>query len=199
MDNEPKQDELLIRSFVERLAPITEHDWSEFWSRMEPAEFKKNEFLLRSGQVENHLNFLVSGIVRLYLTSDTKEFTIRFNFPMMFFNAYSSFFTRMPSRYAVEAIAYVRVYRMSYDQVEELYRVSPAAALVGRRALEYFYLLKEKREVELLCNTAEQNYRELLHEQPEFIQLIPQKYLASFLGITPQSLSRIRRQISNNH
>jgi hypothetical protein len=82
---------------------------------------------------------------------------------------------------------------MSYDRLEELYKVSPNALIIGRRALEYFYLLKEHREIRLLCHTASENYHELQREQPELIQLIPQKHLASYLGITPQSLSRIRR------
>ena len=193
MDHDIHNEELLIRQFVERLAPFTDQDWHEFWSRMEPAEFNKNDLLLKSGKVENYLNFLVSGIARLYLSSDTKEFTLRFNFPNMFFHAYSSFFTRAPSCYSIEAITDIRLYRMPFDRLEELYKISANAGIIGRRSLEYFYLLKEQREIRLLCYTAEENYRELQKEQPELIQLIPQKYLASYLGITPQSLSRIRR------
>jgi len=193
MDIDPINEELLIRGFVEQMAPFSDQEWYEFWSRMDFAEFKKNEFLLKSGQVENYLNFLVSGIARLFLDTEKKEFTLRFNFPNMFFNAYSSFFTRTPSCYSIEAITDIRLYRMSFDRLEELYKVTSNAAIVGRRALEYFYLLKEQREIRLLCYTAEENYRELQQEQPDLIQLIPQKYLASYLGITPQSLSRIRR------
>jgi len=195
MDHELHNEELLIRHFVERLAPITDHDWHEFWSRMAPAEFNKNELLLKAGHVEDYLYFLVSGIARLFLAAPTKEYTLRFNFPGMFFNAYSSFFTRTPSSYSIEAITDIRLYRMSFNQLEDLYKAAPNAPTVGRRALEYFYLLKEQREIRLLCFTAEENYRELQKEQPDLIQLIPQKYLASYLGITPQSLSRIRRTI----
>lgn len=183
----------MIRNAVEQLAPITSEDWHAFWERMEPAEVEKGGLLLKAGQVENHLNFLISGIARLFFISHNKEYTLRFNFPGMFFNAYSSFFSRMPSNYAVEAITDIYLYRMTYQQLESLYVESSGAAMVGRRSLEFFYLLKEKREIELLCNTAEQNYRELQRQQPELIQQIPQKYLASYLGITPQSLSRLRR------
>ncbi|MBE0648856.1 MAG: Crp/Fnr family transcriptional regulator [Bacteroidales bacterium] len=197
MEHDLHSEELLIKQFVERLAPFTDHDWHEFWSRMTLSEFNKNDLLLKSGQVENYLNFLVSGIARLCLSSDTKEFTLRFNFPGQFFNAYSSFFTRTPSSYSIKAITDIRLYRMSFNQLEELYKVATNAPTIGRRALEYFYLLKEQREIRLLCFTAEENYRELQKEQPDLIQRIPQKYLASYLGITPQSLSRIRRQLSN--
>ncbi len=195
MNHDLHSEELLVRRFVEQLAPFSDQEWLEFWSRMDLAEYKKNEFILKAGHVENYLYFLVSGIARLYLNSDTKEFTLRFNFPGQFFNAYSSFFTRTPSCYSIEAITDIRLYRMSFDRLEELYKVTSNAAIVGRRALEYFYLLKEQREIRLLCHTAEENYRELQKEQPDLIQLIPQKYLASYLGITPQSLSRIRRTI----
>jgi len=187
------QDELLVREFVKRLAPFTEKDWSEFWSRMEPAEFKKHQFLLKSGEVESYLNFLVSGISRLFYTKAKKEFTIRLIFPGTFFNSYSSFLNHQPSGYSVEAITDIRLYRMSFEQLEDLSRASNVAPAIAHRALEHFYMLKEKREISLLSNTAEENYRELLQEQPELINQIPQKYLASYLGITPQSLSRILR------
>lgn len=91
----------------------------------------------------------------------------------MFFNAYSSFFTRTPSCYSIEAITDIHLYRMSFDQLESLYHESKNAMLVGKRSLEYFYLQKEKREIELLCNTAEQNYRELLCQQPEPVICFP--------------------------
>lgn len=193
MKHDPHNDEQVVRRFVERLAPFTDQDWYEFWRRMEPASYEKGKLVLKAGHIEPYLYFLVSGITRFFLVAPTKEYTLRFNFPGMFFNAYSSFFTRKPSRYSIEAITDIRLYRMGYDQLEELYKVSPNASLIGRRALEYFYLLKEHREIRLLCYTASENYTELQNEQPELIQLIPQKYLASYLGITPQSLSRIRR------
>ncbi len=196
MENLPHSDELMVRRFVEKLAPFSEMDWSEFWSRMEFAEFKKHQFLLKAGEVENYLNFLVSGIARLYHVIARKEYTIRLIFPGTFFSSYSSFLNRQPSMYSVEAITDIRLYQMSFEQLEDLYRVSDVAPAIGKRALEYFYMLKEKREISLLSKTAEENYRDLENEQPELIQLIPQKYLASYLGITPQSLSRIRRYLS---
>lgn len=143
--------------------------------------------------MENYLYFLVSGIASLFLITPTNEYTLRFNFPGMFFNAYSSFFNRQPSIYSVEAIADIRFCRMRFDQLENLYQVSATATIIGKRAQEYFYMLKEKRELSLISKTATENFRALEKEQPDLIKLIRQKFLASYLGITPQSLSRINR------
>jgi len=85
------------------------------------------------------------------------------------------------------------LYRISFDQLKDLCKVSAAANAIEHWAQEHFYWLKEKREISLLSKTAEENYRELQVEWTDLIQFIPQKYLASYLGITPQSFSRILR------
>ncbi|MBN1200081.1 MAG: Crp/Fnr family transcriptional regulator, partial [Bacteroidales bacterium] len=99
----------MIRRIVEQLAPFSDGDWEAFWVGMESLEIPKGNLLLKRGQVETYLNFLIFGIARLFFTSGNKEYTLRFNFPMMFFNAYSSFCTRMPSSYSIEAITDIHI------------------------------------------------------------------------------------------
>jgi hypothetical protein len=86
--------------------------------------------------------------------------------------------------------------RISYSDLQDVYKNSSVGNLIGRRASEVLFVLKTQREISLLKLNAEERYLQLLKEQPHLIQNIPQKYLASYIGITPQALSRIRKRIN---
>jgi hypothetical protein len=85
---------------------------------------------------------------------------------------------------------------VSYNDLQEIYRETEVGNLIGRQAGEDLFLKKSKRELSLLDDTAEQRYLNLFTEQPHLIKQIPLKYIASYIGITPQALSRIRGRIS---
>ena len=82
--------------------------------------------------------------------------------------------------------------------MEELYRKAPGAERIGKSMIERLYIMREEKEISFATQSAEQNYLDLLKTQPELIMQIPQKYIASYLGITPESLSRIRSRLWKN-
>jgi hypothetical protein len=96
----------------------------------------------------------------------------------------------------LQALTKTIVWRISYEDLQKVYAETNAGNLLGRFAAEKLFLEKSKRELSLLQYNAKERYLQLLHEQPEILQQIPLKYVASYIGITPQALSRIRRQIS---
>jgi len=159
-------------------------------------EFEKNELLLRAGEVENFMYFLVDGVTRIFQNKNDIEYTLRFNFPITPFNSYASFIKQTPSIINVEAITNVKVLRVSYNDMQSLYDESKMAERLGRRLIELLYVQKEMKELQMHSKTAEDYYSELLKANDSLVQHIPQKYLASYLGITPESLSRIRKKIN---
>lgn len=184
-----------IRDNFERMAKLSDEDWNTFSSKLVSQQFPKKSTILKTGQVENYLSFVEKGIVRFYVPSENKDLTFTFGFDSEFVSGYDSFITRLPANYTIEALADTILWRISYNDLQEIYAVTEMGNTIGRFASEGLFLKKSKRELSLLNESAEQRYRNLFTEQPQLIQKIPQKYLASYIGITPQALSRIRKRI----
>lgn len=184
-----------IKKRLTDIADISESDWEIFSSKLSRIEFPKKGIILEKGKTENFLSFIETGIVRFNIPKLDYDFTFGFAFENSFFSGYDSFIRREPSLYNIEAITNCNLLRISYEHLNEVYNNTVIGDRIGRFVAEELYLKKMKRELSLLENSAKQRYLDLLNEQPQLIQNIPLKYLASYIGIRPQSLSRIRKQI----
>ena len=185
-----------IRAYFEQGVQITDEDWELFSSTLVRREFPKKTILLKAGAQENHLSFIESGIIRFYLTAETNDFTFGFAFAGNFVSAYDFFLTREPSTYQLETITDTVVWSITYKDLQAIYNDTAIGNKIGRLASEDLFLKKSKRELSLLRDSAEERYLKLFTEQPHLLQHIPLQYIASYIGITPQALSRIRKRIS---
>ena len=185
-----------IREYFERTTMLSDADWEIFSCRLVRREYGGRTLVLKAGEREDYLSFVESGVLRCYVPKEENDITFSFAFPGAFMSAYDSFLTRVPSAYHVETLTAATLWRISYDQLQEIYKKTAAGNVIGRVAAEALFLRKSKRELSLLGESARERYLRLLTEQPEMLQQIPLKYLASYIGITPQALSRIRRRIS---
>ena len=185
-----------IKEFFNRISPLKDEYWNIFYSKLEQRKFPKKSIILKQGEVENYLSFIESGIVRLYFEKIENDITFDFSFEGTFFSSYKSFITRKPSEYNIQTLTDVELYSISYENLQKVYVETPKGNMFGRMAAEGLYLKKFDRELSLLTKTAEQRYLNLFKEQPKLIKEIPLQYIASYIGITPQALSRIRKRIS---
>jgi len=185
-----------IRSYFKKYIEFTEQDWVLFSSKLSRKQLQKKTLLLKRGQIENYLSFIETGIVRYYIPKENNDLTLEFTFENEFVGAYDSFLTRVPSSYNVETITPTTLWRLTYDDIQTIYSETEMGNAIGRLGSEALFLEKSKRELSLLNDTAEQRYLNLFTEQPELIKNIPLKYIASYIGVTPQALSRIRKRIS---
>lgn len=185
-----------IKEYYERIVELQESDWEFIAAHFKKRTYNKNEIITRQGETENFLSFVESGIVRYYIPDDEKELTFNFSFEKEFTCAYDSFLTQSPSQYQLQTLTKVTAWQISYDDLQKVYAQTSVGNYLGRFATERLFLAKSKREISLLKYNAKQRYLNLFKEQPNILKFIPQKYIASYLGITPQGLSRIRRQIS---
>ncbi len=185
-----------IRKYFEKIDELTDEDWHIFSSKLIKVEFPRKHIILKAGQTENYLSFVEKGIVRLYIPKEENDLTFAFVFDNLFVSSYDSFLTRLPSTYNIEAITNTTLWRLSYDDLQVIYKETVIGNSIGRHASEELFLKKSRRELSLLNETAEQRYLNLFSEQPNLIEKIPLKYIASYIGITPQALSRIRKRIS---
>lgn len=185
-----------IRQYFEKLVTMTDTDWDRFSSGLERQEFAKKKVLLAAGETENYLSFIEKGIVRFYIPQAENELTFSFVFSNAFVSGYDSFLSRQPSVYQIETITPTVLWRISHNHLQQVYENTSVGNKIGRLASEDLFLRKSKRELSLLKDSAEERYLNLFSEQLHLLQLIPLKYIASYIGITPQALSRIRKRIS---
>lgn len=185
-----------IRKHLEIFAKQSNEDWAFFSAKLKPKTYLPKNIILKNGQVEKFLSFIEQGIVRLYVPKIDNDLTLGFVFPGGFVSAYDSFLTQQPCQYQLEALTFTKLWQIRYEDLQEVYAHTAIGNEIGRKNAERLFLIKSQRELSLLNKTAEERYLDLFSERPELIQHIPLKHIASYIGVTPQALSRIRKRIS---
>lgn len=181
-----------LKEFSDALVPLNEEEWTGFISGMKPLSLAKGDHFLRAGQVCDHIGFIGSGVVRTYHMKDGEEVTTEIALDGMYCTEYVSFLTKKPSNRSIIALEPVEMVVFDRDHLEYLYTTCVAAERMGRRIAETIYVCGEQRNDELLLYSPEDRYLKMLRERPEVFQRIPLKHIASYLGVRPESLSRIR-------
>lgn len=187
-----------IRTYLEKSLTINDSDWDFFTSKLKLRKVKKRTKLLKLGEVEKYISFIDKGVVRFFIPKENKEKEITFGFCFNneFVSAYDSFLTQSASLYELETLTNVEMWSMSYEDLQEVYKKTTIGNTIGRLSSERLFLIKSKREQSLLNETAEKRYLNLFDERPKLIKEIPLKYIASYIGVTAQALSRIRKRIT---
>ncbi len=161
----------------------------------EEKEVGKNDLLLREGQVANDYFFLEEGFMRAFVYDlDGKDVTTGFCAPGTVVVEVSSFFNRIPSRENIQALADCKGRFITYEQLNYLFHAYPEFREFGRSILVRILTMLKNRTLSMITETAEQRYEYLLKSNPDIFQNVPLKHIASFLGITDTSLSRIRKE-----
>ena len=186
-----------IKSYLDQIATISQLDWDFFMSKLQRRVIKKKAIFLKINAIENHISFIEAGVVRLFIPKENpeKEITFGFSFKDQFISAYDSFLTQKPSAYQLQALTETTILSITYNDLQAVYNNTQIGNLIGRLTAERLFLIKSKREQNLLNLTAEERYTKLFKERPELIKVIPLKYISSYIGVTPQALSRIRRRL----
>lgn len=184
-----------IRSHFETLVPMSDANWDYFRSFLVFTVVKPKQAVLKAGETEHYLRFIASGTVRLYIPDEESECTFGFVFADGFVSAYDSFLTQQPSVYTIEALSETHYWQIHRDDLEQVYAHTSVGNVIGRKSAESLFLVKAQRELSLLTQTAEERYLALFKNRPELLKTIPLKYIASYIGVTPQALSRIRKRV----
>jgi CRP-like cAMP-binding protein len=158
--------------------------------------FAKKHIITNIGDVEQNIYYLTSGIVEAAMLKDSDERIIDFFFPGQFFSAYTSFLTRKSADVYLLCLTDCSIEAMPYQSLSAAYKTSLITNQLGRHLTETVYLARTQREKDFLTKSAEQRYIELLQNRPEIIEQIPVNKVAKYLGIHPESLSRLRKEIN---
>ncbi len=157
----------------------------------------KGDYFINEGEIAKQIGFLKSGIVRaFYVNKEGVEYNKHFFMPHTIIGGYSSLVTATANKIVQQALIDCELLVANYADIIALYDAYPDFERVGRRLAEFYFVEKEKREIEIVLMDADERYLIFQREYPQLEQLIPQYHIASYLGITPTQLSRIRRKFS---
>jgi CRP/FNR family transcriptional regulator, anaerobic regulatory protein len=188
----------VIKQSLLRIMPsLTEEEMIFFISKLESRTIAKHEFFIKEGQVAHDMAIVHKGAFRMYFTYREREQTGHFMFEGQWIGDYESFLTQQPAANNVEALEDSEVFFLSYDKMQELYKMGAHYERFGRLIAEYVYLVAMNSYKSLLLKTAEERYLELLETEPQIPERLPQHYIASYLGIQAPSLSRIRNKLAS--
>jgi len=185
-----------FRAYISRYVSLTGNEWEEIEEQLIRLSFPARDHILQVGSICNDLYFLESGILRYYEWQDGDEKTLFFTQPDQLFTASESFNKQIPSQVGIEAITPVTVLQMDFAAVQNLNQTSPAWANFTRKVVLDVNSDLQSLLIHSMTMKPGERYQNLLREQPALARHVPLKYLASYLGIAPESLSRIRKRLA---
>lgn len=186
----------MLRAFTEKLVKPNDEEWAEFTSCMYLKHIPKKGFFLRSGEVCTSVGFITRGAIRYYHEKDGNEYSGNFSFENSFVTDYDSFLTRKPSLYSFSALEPTDIIVFHYEDVQSLYDRSKLWERFGRLIAEHIFIEVQRRKNSLVFDSPEEQYQSLIKDRPKILERIPQHMIATYLGITPVHLSRIRRKVA---
>lgn len=179
------------------IVAFTEQELEKICTYFEPNTYSAKEFILFPDAISNEIHFITSGLVRVFYLKEGKEITSYLASDVDFVTAFSSYINQSKSYEAIQCIEATETLSITYDQMQELYKTIPQFEKVGRIMAEKSYLCMADRILKLQMVPAKEKYIDFLNTaSPKIIQRTPLIHIASYLGITPESLSRIRKSIS---
>ncbi len=169
--------------------------WEEFSLYLVCREFERNETIKEYNSVEKYLNIIVKGSAGLFVWDGQNDVCINLSYENNFICDYFSFLKQQKTAIKSQALEECWVWSMRYDNLQELYKKSVIGVQVGKFIAEELFIKKQSEQIDLLTLSPIECYKKILSEKPQILQRTPLKIIASYLGVMPESLSRIRKKI----
>ncbi|QXP74014.1 Crp/Fnr family transcriptional regulator [Tenacibaculum sp. HL-MS23] len=181
---------------LKELIELTESEWREFSKQLKRKEYKAKAILIEEGNTAESLYFIQSGLFRTYKNLDIKDITTYFACDNQFITVFNSFINQTTSSEILEVLEDSIIYEISFDSLTQLYKKSSKFEKFGRILAEKNHLCALERTLTMQTKSAKKRYLDFLKNYNKKItSRVPQYQIASFLGIAPESLSRIRKEI----
>ena len=188
--------EVLRHYLAEKNVTLTEEQFNKWTSAFVEKRVKKHEFLLKEGEVAKQSYFTVSGCLRLYaIDNKGKEHIMQFAPENWWIGDIDSSTSQKPSNYFIDALEDSDILSMDIVTWDKSMNEIPPLALLFQRLMQNRQTVSQRRIINSMSATSEERYIEFMKTYPSLVQRIPQHMIASYLGITPESLSRIRKQM----
>lgn len=188
----------LIKTHISRYISLTGEEFDFFTSLLKQRKLKRKQYLLQAGDVCRYESFVNKGCLRTYSVNEKgQEHVLFFAIEDWWTGDLHSFLSSTESVYHIEALEDCELLQLDHDSLERLYKEVPKFERFFRIVIQNAYVSLQKRVSTSLSDKAEERYVSFIQKYPQLEQRLPQHQLASYLGITPESLSRIRKQLSS--
>jgi len=185
-----------LSKFIHHFIALNDQDFALLLSKMDYQTIPRKTLLIEHGEIAGKMFFLFEGFTRFFhWKDDGSEITSDFYFAPGFITSFTSFIEQKPSVVNIQAMVKMDVLVLKYEDLQWLYNKYPIIERLGRLLTEQVFITFEKHLLSFLNNSPAERYLWLMKEYPNFIRNIPLQYLASYLGVTAESLSRIRKRI----
>ncbi|CAN5228356.1 Crp/Fnr family transcriptional regulator [soil metagenome] len=186
-----------IEKYYKKTVPGLAHeDWKAMEEKLSVQYLKKGELLTRQGEICRSVSFINKGLLRMFYVVDGKEINTGFINEHEYIAQYDSFLMQQPSSGNIDALEDCELINLSYSDMQSLYKTNPVFEMFGRKIAEMLFIMISAQTTSLLTLTPEERYQRILNEEPFVIQRVPQYMIASFIGITPEHLSRLRKKMA---
>lgn len=186
----------LLLQTLRQIAPLEIDEEFVFKSLFKEMHIKKGDFFLKAGEINNKLGFVNKGLIRYFVYKNDDESTIEFSSEGEFIAEYQSFLDNSEAIQYIQAIEDTILMVTDNEGLQQIYNKTKHGNLIGRLVIEYRYNHLMKQLLSIYMHNPEQRYRNFIKVYPNLIQRVPQYYIASYVGVKPQSLSRIRKRIA---
>jgi CRP-like cAMP-binding protein len=180
-----------LHQFVQELYPLKQQEWEAFSTIWQPFTAPRKMVLTKSGETERYLYFVEQGIQRSFYLRGRKEVTIVFTYPPSFSGVADSFLTQTPSNFYFETITESSFLRTSHQQLQQVMHAFPAVQELVLKTTSFVLRGVLQRMAEMQSSNAEEKFRQLTSRSPHLLNLVPHKYLASYLGLDAATFSKL--------
>lgn len=179
-------------NFLNQYARVTDEDFQLLMSKLEVNNYNKKDRLIKIGSVEDHLHFIGKGLIRKFFYRDNEEIITQVIKEGNIISSTASFLSRKPSQYTMEALEPTTTFSITHDQLESLYSLGNKWESIGRVITAHFLIQQEVLLMDNIRLTVKERFKKFMHENPDLLQRVPQKYLASYLNIKQETFSRMK-------
>jgi CRP/FNR family transcriptional regulator, anaerobic regulatory protein len=184
-----------LYDYMKNIHPIDAEITDALDSSFDIVEVPKRHVLLKEGETCHYLYLVLDGLVRIYHVEEDEEVSSLFVEEKYLFNSPHSFYMQRPGYEYMETLEPTTLARIHYNDLQRLYKTYPELNFIARVITENYFLKTSERLYLLRKKTAEERYRYFIDRYPSLLQRVPLKYIATYLGITMETLSRIRNKI----
>lgn len=181
-----------VYAYFRRFIEMSREEFDFIAPHFEIRKFDKKTKVLKIGEVEKYFNIIMKGLARKYLMVKKKEVTIQLSTEGHMIHSEISFNLQQPSDCIIEAIESVTFLSMSYENIQMIYQKIPKTEKLGRMIITDMFIRKDQRDFKHLNTTTRERFLDYMHNHPDMLQRVPQKYLASYLNIKPETFSRLK-------
>jgi CRP-like cAMP-binding protein len=185
-----------FREYLNKFIHLTDIEFDKYLLPViKERKFAKKEFLTKAGEVENYFNFVIEGLIRKYYQKGKQEVITQISSENHIIQCQESFNSRLPSDYFIEAIEPSTILSISHKDLESVFDQSKKMEYLGRLVITHMMIINDRWQLQLVKMNPRERFLNFVTKNPDLMQRVPQKYLASYLNIKPETFSRFKHLV----